>query len=110
MRLMIILLVASTQAKHLNENDSQVWMNLMTTSSPTPGSTDFSLNFGFFDQFLTDNDDEESGDEGTENSEKGLSTDVIGMLNAKSPTNFPKAHVMSEIFAPIKDDIKPLEL
>ena len=37
MRLMIILLVASTQAKHLNENDSQVWMNLMTTSSPTPG-------------------------------------------------------------------------
>ena len=103
MRLMIILLIASAQAKQLTENDSQVWMNLMTTKSPAPGSADFSLNFGFFDQFLSDNEDEE-------NDEKGLSTDVIGMLNAKSPTDFPKAHVMSAVFAPIKDDIKPLEM
>ena len=107
MRLMIIMLVACAQAKQLNENDSQVWMNLMTTSSPAPGSADFSLNFGFFDQFLNDNDEDE---EDNENNEKGLSTDVIGMLNANNPTNFPKAHVMSAIFAPIKDDIKPLEL
>ena len=71
----------------------------MTTSA---GKTDFTMNFGFFDQFLQD-------DENDINEDDSLSTDVMGLLNPKNPTIFPESHMMSAIFEPIKDDIKPME-
>ena len=61
----------------------------MTTSS---GKQDFEMNFGFFDQFLTDEDDE------LNEGEEKLSTDVMGLLNPKNPTMFPESHVMNAIF------------
>ena len=66
---------------------------------------DFEMSFGFFDQFLIDDDDEINKD----GSEEELSTDAMGMLNPSNPTMFPESHVMNAIFEPIKDDVKPME-
>ena len=60
------------------------------------------MNFGFFNQFLTDEDGEEDEDH-------DLKTDVMGMLNPQKPMSFGEKHIMSAIFEPIKDDVKPME-
>ena len=75
----------------------QVWMNLMTTA---PGG-DFAMNFGFFDQFLGDDDEDEEPEH--------FETNMMGLLNPRNPTSFPDSHIMKAIFEPIKDDVKPVE-
>lgn len=70
------------------------------TEPPSTDKKDFDISFGFFDQFIKD-------DEGDESGEEELSTDVMGLLNPHNPGVFPESHVIGAIFEPIKEDVKP---
>ena len=64
------------------------------------GNPDWEVSFGFFDQFLGDDDEEPEG---------LLDTGAMGMLDPRNPTKFSESHIMSRIFEPIKKDIGPKE-
>ena len=60
----------------------------MTTGT---GANDFSMSFGYFDQFLVDDDEE------VEEQEK-FETNMMGLLNPQNPTSFNDNHIMGAIF------------